>query len=97
MRSVDTSRFDDPFVGSTAPNCGCLIDQALKLWQERLYIVDNIIDHISALSIPGPSAEQIVSDWPHLSLSLRQTVSTLQFVSWKSMTSLISMLSVPVQ
>ena len=78
MRGVDTSRLDDPFVGSTGPNCGFLIEQALKLWQERLYTHDDIIDHIIALSTSGPSTGQILSSWLRSSLSLRQTLSTLQ-------------------
>ena len=97
MRSVDTSRLDDPFVGSTGLNCGWLIDQALKLWQERLYTLNDNIDHIIALSTSGTSTGQILSSWLRSSLSLRQKVSTLQFVSWKSMTSFIWMLSVPGQ
>ena len=97
MRSVDTSRLDEPFVGSTGLNCGWLIDQALKPWQERVYTLNDIIDHIIALSASGPSTGQILSSWLRSSLSLRQKVSILQFVSWKSMTSFIWMLSVPGQ
>jgi hypothetical protein len=53
--SVDAS---DSLLLAFLQRCGWLIDKSVKLWQERPYTLDEIVDYNSALSTPGPSTGQ---------------------------------------